>query len=84
MLVHVLVGDDLALQLRGAEMPHVAANAVLRGELDHRVGQHPFDARALDLAGGEGVPFDHGRRLGEDDFDAMGANLVNGPAAGPA
>ena len=76
MLVHVLVGHDLALQLGRGEMAHVAAEPVLHGELDHGVRQHLLDAAAFDLAGGEGLVVDHGRRLRENQLDPMRGNLA--------
>src|SRR6266480_4775733 len=76
VLVHMLVGHDLSLQLGSYEMAHIAAKTILHGELDHRVWQHLLDAAAFDLAGGKGLTLDHGRSLGEKQFDPMRGNFT--------
>ena len=76
VLVDMLVGHDLALQLGSGEMAHVAAEAVLHGELDHGVWQDLLDAAAFDLAGRKCLFLDHRRRLGENQLDPMGGDCA--------
>src|SRR3954463_15629281 len=67
MLVDVLVGHDLALQLSRRVVAVIAACGLLRGIIHEAVRQNALHAIARDLAGGEGVALDHGRRLAQHD-----------------
>src|SRR3984957_16529149 len=71
VLVNMLIRHDLAFHFRGQIMARIASGAILQLELDHGVGEHFFDAVALDLAGRERLAADHHRRLTENELDVL-------------
>src|SRR5437762_14240269 len=56
-------------------MARVAPKSILHAELDHAIGQDPFDAGALDHSRRESMP-DNSRILAEDNLDTAGFNLA--------
>ena len=76
MFVDVLVGDDLAVHLGGQIMAGVAAEPVLDAELDPGLRQDALAAAARDLAGGERVSGDHGRRFAQHGRDLLRRELA--------
>src|SRR5262249_35696064 len=65
VLVDVFVRNDLAVHLGRQIVAGIAAEAILDAELDPGLRQDAFAAAARDLAGGEGVARDHGRRFAQ-------------------